>query len=202
MAIEGENAQTSRARLLAAGRSLFARYGYEQTSTASIARSAATSESQLVRYFGGKSGLLEAIFNDAWSALATAVSVEAEHAASGRDAILAILRLFVETFARDRDLAFLFLLEGRRVRGTELVISEGFLAFNAFLVDLATKGQQDGSLVADIPPQVLVSGMLGSAEGMVRDSLIARQLRQDEPFDGATVNRVFEAMAAGLAPAK
>lgn len=181
---------------------MFARYGYEQTSTASIARSAATSESQLVRYFGGKSGLLEAIFNDAWSALATAVSVEAEHAASGRDAILAILRLFVETFARDRDLAFLFLLEGRRVRGTELVISEGFLAFNAFLVDLATKGQQDGSLVADIPPQVLVSGMLGSAEGMVRDSLIARQLRQDEPFDGATVNRVFEAMAAGLAPAK
>ena len=52
----------SRARLLAAGKSLFARLGYEFTSTATIARDAGTSESQLIRYFGSKAGLLETIF--------------------------------------------------------------------------------------------------------------------------------------------
>ena len=37
--------------------------------TASIAREAGSSESQLIRYFGGKAGLLEAIFNESWTAL-------------------------------------------------------------------------------------------------------------------------------------
>ena len=54
-----DNTQTSRSRLLNAGKSLFARNGYEQTSTAAIAREAGSSESQLIRYFGGKAGLLE-----------------------------------------------------------------------------------------------------------------------------------------------
>ena len=64
-----ESEKTSRDRLLSAGKTLFGRLGYEQTSTAAIAREAGTSESQLVRYFGGKSGLLEAIFNQAWEGL-------------------------------------------------------------------------------------------------------------------------------------
>src|SRR5260370_8604282 len=55
-----------RARLLAASKSLFARFGYEQSSTAAIARQAGTSESQLVRYFEPKAGLLRAVFDASW----------------------------------------------------------------------------------------------------------------------------------------
>ena len=43
--------------------------GYEQTATSAIARAAGTSESQLMRYFGGKVGLLEALFDEAWADL-------------------------------------------------------------------------------------------------------------------------------------
>ena len=57
----------SRTRLLQAARSLFARNGFEQTSTSAIAREAGTSESQLVRYFGTKAGVLDAIFEEAWT---------------------------------------------------------------------------------------------------------------------------------------
>src|SRR5436305_3537497 len=46
-----DDTQTSRGRLLTAGKGLFSRLGYEGTSTATIAREAGTSESQLVRYF-------------------------------------------------------------------------------------------------------------------------------------------------------
>src|SRR5438477_5105318 len=109
MAVDGDNTQTSRGRLLAAGKSLFSRLGYEQTSTAAIAREAGTSESQLVRYFGGKSGLLEAIFNDSWSGLNEAIRTHVDQSEHGREAILRVLSLVVEAFGRDHDIAFLFL---------------------------------------------------------------------------------------------
>jgi len=67
--MELDSTLTSRGRLLLSGKTLFARNGYEQTSTSAIAREAGSSESQLVRYFSGKSGLLEAIFNESWKPL-------------------------------------------------------------------------------------------------------------------------------------
>src|SRR3982751_1957287 len=69
MPVDPDQTYTSRTRLLAAGKELFAREGYEQASTAAIAKAAGTSESQLMRYFGGKAGLLDAIFNESWAPL-------------------------------------------------------------------------------------------------------------------------------------
>src|SRR6266849_5389308 len=107
-----ESEKTSRDRLLSAGKTLFGRLGYEQTSTATIAREAGTSESQLVRYFGGKSGLLEAIFNEAWGGLNDAVRERIAGAEHSRDAVVAVLGLVIETFGRDHDVASIFLFEG------------------------------------------------------------------------------------------
>src|ERR687898_40350 len=67
------HALSSRDRLLKAAKRLFAAQGYEQTATSAIARAAGTSESQLMRYFGGKAGLLEALFDEAWVDLNTRV---------------------------------------------------------------------------------------------------------------------------------
>src|SRR5215210_4874592 len=108
----GESTQTSRSRLLNAGKTLFAKNGYEQTSTAAIARESGSSESQLIRYFGGKAGLLEAIFNDAWSGLNEYVHQHISEALHGRDAMIRILSLMIQAFSRDHDIAFLFLFEG------------------------------------------------------------------------------------------
>lgn len=199
MPIDPDNTQTSRSRLLAAGKSLFGRHGYEQTSTAMIARKAGTSESQLVRYFGGKSGLLEAIFNEGWGAISKAVTDGIAGAESGCAAILRILSVFVASFASDHEMAFLFLFEGRRIRGDEVVLSEGFQKFNEVVVALILRGQADGSLRSDIAPQVLASAMLGCAEGMIRDSLIAENLGQPSPFNPDVIGTVFEAMVCGLA---
>ena len=78
-------------RLLNAGKSLFAKNGYENTSTAAIAREAGSSESQLIRYFGGKAGLLEAIFNDSWTSLNAVVDDYIADTKHGREAILRLL---------------------------------------------------------------------------------------------------------------
>src|SRR5579884_2742982 len=65
--------KSSRNRILVTARTLFASLGYDNTSTAAIARNAGTSESQLMKHFGGKAGLLEAIFSEGWERINTRV---------------------------------------------------------------------------------------------------------------------------------
>src|ERR1700759_2272336 len=58
--------KSSRNRILVTAKTLFASLGYDNTSTAVIARNAGTSESQMMKHFGGKAGLLDAIFTEGW----------------------------------------------------------------------------------------------------------------------------------------
>lgn len=203
MSTDADSTQTSRARLLFAGKTLFSRNGYEQTSTAAIAREAGSSESQLIRYFGGKAGLLEAIFNEAWSALAELIQQEISQAAHGREAILRILGLMIDVFTKDGEIAFLFLFEGRRVRGAthDVVLSRGYMQFIQVTLQLIQTGQQDGSFRADVPAPVLASAMTGCAEGMIRERLIALKAGGPGPFEDSVIRTTFEAMVNGLAPA-
>lgn len=189
-------------RLLNAGKTLFARNGYEQTSTAAIAREAGSSESQLIRYFGGKAGLLEAIFNESWSTLNEYVQQHIEASQHGRDAIIRILSLMIQAFSRDHDIAFLFLFEGRRMRGGshEVLLSKGFVQFLKVVDMLIERGRDDGSFRTDIHPKVLCSAMLGCAEGMVRDRVLTVRNHEPDVFDDAAILKTFTAMVNGLAP--
>lgn len=188
-------------RLLAAGKALFARHGYEQTSTAAIAREAGSSESQLIRYFGGKAGLLEAIFDDSWAAMNQALGPAIDASQHGRDAIVRILSLMIRAFDRDHDSGFLFLFEGRRMRGhtPEVVLSRGFTKFLQKIVIQIERGRQDGSFRKDIDPRVICSALLGSAEGMMRDRILAER-NHLEPSSDEDILRTFAAVAGGLAP--
>jgi len=199
---EADNTQTSRMRLLTAGKTLFARNGYEQTSTAAIAREAGSSESQLIRYFGGKAGLLEAIFNDSWSGLNLRVDAALTGTQHGREAILRLLTMMVRALGQDLETAFLFLFEGRRMRGhsAEVVISKGFQEFMKIVDKQIERGREDGSFRTDLDPHVLSSAMFGAAEGMLRDSiLIQRNHQPRNPFSEEQILTTFTAMVNGLA---
>ena len=87
-----------------------------------------------------------------------------------------------------------------RVRGNDVILSEGFIRFTELLNQLIQRGQKDGSFRADLDAAALCSAMLGCAEGMIRDALIAERLHKPKPFDNDTVQRVFGAMVGGLAP--
>ncbi len=199
-----DNTQTSRMRLLNAGKTLFAKSGYENTSTAAIAREAGSSESQLIRYFGGKAGLLEAIFNDSWTALNAVIDDSIADTKHGREAILRLLSLMMQAFNRDHDIAFLFLFEGRRMRGgsLEVHLSKGFTQFMKAVDAQIERGREDGSFRKDIHPRVLCSAILGSAEGMVRDRIMSeRSGETTHPFTDENLVTAFAAMVNGLAPA-
>lgn len=202
MTFDSDSTQTtsSRARLLEAGKVLFAQNGFEQTSTAIIAKEAGTSESQLVRYYKSKAGLLEAIFNTSWVGLNHLVQSIIAEAASAREALVSVMEAIIRAFAHDHDLGYLLLFEGRRIRGgtNEIVLSEGFVQFNDLLCKVVKRGKRDGTFPEFHNEKAVAAALMGACEAMIRERLIAERAGKENPFTDAEIRSVFTAMVAGL----
>jgi len=192
---------SSRTRLLAAGKALFARNGFEKTSTSAVAREAGTSESQLVRYFTGKAGLLDAIFEEAWRPMNARIHDMLADAGSGRIAVSGVLTAVLSALDGDDQLATLFLFEGRRIRGdSEVRLSAGFIEFNDVVQRLVRRGQKDGSFDAAFDATALSAALIGSVEAMIRERLLAKRDGITSPFSDKQLHKIFVAMLDGFAP--
>src|SRR5438105_10956102 len=126
---------SSRDRLLEAAKALFAGGGYEPTTTSAIAQLARTSESQLLKHFVNKQGLLEAIFESAWEQINPALRLATESIASPKVKLHVLVEMVLKFLGKDEELRALFLLEGRRIRndGKLVVLVPSFLEFVSIL---------------------------------------------------------------------
>src|SRR5271167_683151 len=106
---------SSHDRILTAAKRLFALNGYENTSTVAIAREAGTSESQLMKHFGSKRGLLAVILERGWTDIAARVQM-LPNGSPPVDRLLAALETIIIELESDSELKNLLLLETRRVR--------------------------------------------------------------------------------------
>src|SRR5438445_7385955 len=137
----------SRERIREAAKTLFTERGYEGTSTAAICRLAGTSQSQLIKHFTNKQGLLEAIFEYAWEQINPAIRLAIEKIPSSTDKLRIMIDMVLSFMEKDRELRTLFLLEGRRIRGDGhmVVLVPGFLEFvkilDGILKEMAAKGE-------------------------------------------------------------
>jgi len=174
---------SSHDRILASAKRLFASQGYEATSTMAIARLAGTSESQMMKHFGSKEGLLEAILDQGWKSMGTALAGIIAMPA-GTEKLLAMLELVLNTLNEDPDLKELFLLEGRRIRreGRHVVLSPGYIDFVRLVDDVLKKMAAAGTLRPAVSPDAVRSAIMGMAEGMMRDQVLARR-RGEFPAD-------------------
>ena len=190
---------SSRSRLLHAAKRLFAAQGYEQTATSAIAREAGTSESQLMRYFGGKVGLLEALFDDAWVTLNAKVERALKEARNNRDSLLIAIQTVAATLARDTDLATLLMFEGRRKRGEQprVRVSRGSVTFSETIRGFVRKAQATREIDPRLDPNAVTSGLLGAAESMMRDRLLAKS-GAGRSFAEREIRRTLDAMLDGL----
>ncbi|MDE3196163.1 MAG: TetR/AcrR family transcriptional regulator, partial [Acidobacteriota bacterium] len=161
------NEVPSRTRLLLSARKLFAENGYEGTSTASIARMAGTSESQLIKHFGGKASLLDAIFVDGWNTLTTWLHQQLAETQSPVERLRQIPRLMFEALKRDPELRQLLLLEGRRIRkeGRIATLTDGFLGFVKLVDSTIADMKSAGQLREELNPQAIRSALIGLTEG-------------------------------------
>jgi AcrR family transcriptional regulator len=166
---------SSHDRILAAAKRLFASQGYEATSTMAIARLAGTSESQMMKHFGSKEGLLESILDAGWRKMASPMA--ALQMDDGSAKLLAMLDIVLNTLAEDPDLKELLLLEGRRIRreGRAVILSPGYVQFVGIIDNILRKMSKAGTLRPEIAPEAARSAIMGMAEGMMRDQVLARR---------------------------
>jgi AcrR family transcriptional regulator len=193
--------ESTQQRLLKSAKTLFAQRGYEQTSTAAIARDAGTSESQLVRHFGGKRGLLSAVFDQAWYVLNEQIAQRVRKTTDPIAAIETMFATITEAFHRDQDLAYLFLFEGRRIRegGRHLELSEGYREFARSLHQLIRAAQRTERIAKGISTAALAAALMGAAEGMMRDAMIAKLSDQTPPYARSQMRSVFAAFLRAAA---
>jgi AcrR family transcriptional regulator len=190
---------SSHDRILQSAKQLFAERGYENTSTVNIARLAGTSESQLMKHFGSKEGLLEAIFENGWEQMA--FYFRAIHELnSPLEKLLALLDLVMKSLDRDADLKQLMLLEGRRVRkeGRLVLMTQGYLQFVKVVDAILTEMQHTKMLREGLEPQAVRSALMGMFEGMMRDQVLAKRVGYPAEFSSEDLRKIFQAVVAAV----
>ena len=184
---------SSRDRIREGAKALFAERGYEATTTAAICRLAGTSQSQLIKHFTNKQGVLEAILEYAWEQLNPAVQLAIERNPSPTHKLKTVVDMALSFLQKDRDLRTIFLLEGRRIRGDGhmVVLVPGFLDFIKTLDGVLKEMNARGELVPNVHPQAVRSVLMGAFEGLLRDQMLARTSRFPAAYSEADFAAVF-----------
>jgi AcrR family transcriptional regulator len=182
-------------RIREAAKRLFAERGYEGTSTAEICRVAGTSQSQLVKHFGDKQGLLKAVLEHAWEQINPTVQIATEALSEPREKLKVLTEIMLNVLVNDRELRTIFLLEGRRLRGDghRVVLVPGYLEFVG-LLDSILKGMSEREeLLPGINPAAMRTGLMGAFEGLLRDQLLSNLSKFPAPYDDNEIRRLFYA---------
>jgi AcrR family transcriptional regulator len=192
-------------RILRVGKNLFANRGYEHTSTSAIARQAGTSESQLMKHFGSKAGLLEAIFIEGWKGITEQARLSIQDVSSPPEKLRLISRCILQSLERDPELKLLMLLEGRRIRkeGQMVALTEGFLEFIKLLDGVLLEMREMNLLRPSLSPQAVRSALMGMLEGMLRDRFLGDRLGFPADFNMEQLQEILGfALGSFLVPAE
>lgn len=195
---------SSHDRILLSARTLFSSQGYENATTSAIARMAGTSESQLIKHFGSKEGLLAAIFDQSWQRVSRALKQVLAQCETPFDKLRALADLMIEALESDKDLRTLMLLEGRRIRkhGAMVVLTDGFLTMVATIDHLLEEMRQAGQLQPGLNVQAVRSALIGAFEGLLRDQILAERGNYPASYGSADLRAVFRLFLDCFGPDK
>jgi AcrR family transcriptional regulator len=195
----GRTTPSSRDRILTSAKQLFASRGYENTSTVAIARQAGTSESQLMKHFGSKEGLLEAIFDQGWENMGYLIR-SIHDLTSPSEKLQVLLELVLNGLDRDRELKELLLLEGRRVRkeGRMVMLTQGYQGFVRVVDGILAEMKAAGQLRSDLDPQLVRSALMGMFEGMLRDQLLAQRVGYPAGYSSAQIRHFVDTVLSSF----
>lgn len=184
---------SSHDRILRSAKHLFAEMGYENTSTVSIAREAGTSESQLMKHFGSKQGLLVAIFDRGWNRIVERVKAT-NHSASPANRVVAMLTAATIELENDPQFKILAALEARRIGkdSSDVVVSSGYRRYRELLdralIDMRTEGQ----IRSDLNLDAVRAAIIGMADGLWRDQIIATRGGMASSYNFDDIQQVIE----------
>ncbi len=163
---------SSRERLLNAGKNLFAKNGYEKTSTLEVARAAGTSESQLMKHFGG------------------------------RQKLQLLLEAVLTTLDRDPQLKQIMLLEGRRVRkeGHVIRVAGPYMKIVEQMDAILAEMRATGELRGDLSLQAIRSAIAGMFESLIRDQVLAERINFPARYSADDIKKILPVVLAAFRP--
>jgi AcrR family transcriptional regulator len=190
---------SSHDRILNAAKELFARLGYEATSTAAIARLAGSSQSQLIKHFGSKEGLLDAVFDEGWKTLKGGFSSVSELRCPKRR-LYALLDLMMSALSDDDDLKDIMLQEGRRMHHghTPTAMASSSLHLIQMIDSILGELKSAGELKPEVHVQALRSAILGMLSGLLRAQMLARRIDYPAKYTQEEVKQTIEMALSGF----
>jgi len=190
---------SSRERILLAAKHLFARNGYENTSTVAIAREAGTSESQLMKHFGSKQGLLAAILDRGWAAVLERVrALPAEYRLGDR--LFAMLEAVIIEMDHDAQLKELMTLEARRVRkdSRDVLMSHGYGQFTELLDAVLLDMRAQEQIRSDLNLEATRAALVGMVESLLRDQVVAGRSDLPAGYNFDDMRRLMRVLVPAL----
>jgi AcrR family transcriptional regulator len=191
---------SSRDRILSAAKELFAKNGYENTSTVAIARQAATSESQLMKHFGSKQGLLFAIIDQGWTAILHRAYALSSVPNRSLQCLIDVLESYVVELEQDSAMKTLVVLESRRARRQSSGPSpaEGSQQFGSLIESLLRDLKNQGALRAHLNVTATRAALFGMLEGLLLESVLSANDNRQGLYGSDEVRRVLGVFVSGL----
>jgi len=190
---------SSRRSIMRAAKRRFAA-GYDSVFLSDIASELGLSDAALAAHFRTKLDLLIAIFDEGWAAINPRLAEIAATSGSARDAMLSLLTVTLHILEKDPDLARLLMFEGHRLEPEtgEIRVSAGYRRFMSLCIDLAIRGQADGSFKTGLDPRVIASALVHAMEGLLRDRMLAEQEDERAAFSTSQLIATFNVMVSQL----
>lgn len=191
---------SSRDRIALAAKELFARNGYENTSTVAIARQAGTSESQLMKHFGSKQGLLFAIVDQGWTAILHRAYALSSAPIRSPQCLIDVLESYVVELQQDSAMKALVVLESRRARRESAGPSpaEGSQQFGSLIESLLRDLKNQGAVRGDLNVTATRASLFGMMEGLMLEEVLSPRDDRQPQYGLDEVRRVLETFVSGL----
>jgi len=185
----------TRERLVAAGRAIFARRGYDGASVRAITRAAGANLGGITYHFGSKQALYEAVLEQVLAPLAQRVVDAAQGPGSVLDRADATVRAFFEHLRGNPDLPQLMLQEIAAGKPAPPPVQRALGTVSGTLAALIREGQLGGEVRAG-DPLLLALSLVYQPVHLTLVQRIAREVMGIDQSDPAVHARVVEHAAA------
>ena len=136
----------TRSDLIAAGRKLFGRRGFDGASIRAITTEADANLSAVTYHFGSKRGLYSAVLEEGLRPMAARVQVAASSDGSGLERMLRVVEAYFEHFQTRPDLPHLLLQEVAAGKQPPDVVVDILRGIRETIAGLQAEGEADGSV--------------------------------------------------------
>jgi AcrR family transcriptional regulator len=195
----------TRADLVAAGRDLFARRGFDGTSVRAITKAAGTNLGAVTYHFGTKKALYAAVLEQGLRPIETRVREAACGEGSGLERMLRVVEAYFEYFQENPDLPHLLLQEVAAGKQPPPIVVDIVRGLKETISGLHQEGVADGS----VRPAHPALSALSVISQPIYLALVAPLLRAVGPFDlsdpkarQVALDHILAFVRAGLEPAR